>query len=116
MRLSVAILAAALCAFSAGSLAADSVDIKEVKLQRLVRSYVVEHLKDPDSAQFRNQYGLCGEVNAKNAYGGYTGYMRFMAASKDLVVFDNGELMVPSEFQKAWDMSCYTSPTGARRR
>lgn len=47
-------------------------------------------LKDPDSAKFRNLYevagmkddsgnhAVCGEVNAKNSYGGYVGYRRFM--------------------------------------
>lgn len=38
-------------------------------------------LKDPASAQFRNVkskgYSVCGEVNAKNGFGGYTGYTRF---------------------------------------
>lgn len=44
-------------------------------------------LKDPDSAKFRNvaikRYeGLrivCGEVNAKNSYGAYTGFKKFAA-------------------------------------
>lgn len=40
------------------------------------------NLKDPDSAQFRNirqpSTGVvCGEVNAKNAMGGYVGFQRF---------------------------------------
>ncbi|MGP9499594.1 MULTISPECIES: hypothetical protein [unclassified Halomonas] len=45
-------------------------------------------LKDPDSANFRDVHGIsvaedgpliavCGEVNAKNSYGGYIGYNRF---------------------------------------
>jgi len=50
-----------------------------------------QHLKDPDSGKFRNVYfvrgdktsGLskegfvCGEVNAKNAFGAYVGFSRF---------------------------------------
>jgi hypothetical protein len=43
-------------------------------------------LRDPDSAQFRdvvvygtsNKRTVCGSVNAKNGYGGYTGYYPFM--------------------------------------
>lgn len=39
-------------------------------------------LKDPGSAQFRNERLkgeiLCGEVNAKNSLGGYTGFARFI--------------------------------------
>jgi hypothetical protein len=39
-------------------------------------------LSDPDSAKFRNirqvTLGYCGEVNAKNRFGGYTGFMHFV--------------------------------------
>lgn len=49
-----------------------------------LRKPILASLKDPDSALFRNQYvgrrALCGEVNARNAMGGYTGYSRFIAA------------------------------------
>lgn len=47
------------------------------------REAVIAKLKDPDSAQFRNTRPtadglyLCGEVNAKNSMGGYTGFKRF---------------------------------------
>jgi hypothetical protein len=34
----------------------DSAEIKEIKLQRLARDYVQKNIKDPESAQFRNQY------------------------------------------------------------
>lgn len=57
------------------------------------RKSVLAELKDPDSAKFRsekllNRDGLtvdgttlCGEVNAKNEMGGYTGYKKFASAS-----------------------------------
>lgn len=45
-------------------------------------------LKDQDSAKFRNikfakgdsdgSWVMCGEYNAKNSYGGYAGFSRFM--------------------------------------
>lgn len=43
---------------------------------------VKKHLKDPDSAKFRNSYFsnngcFCGEFNAKNSSGGYVGFRRF---------------------------------------
>ena len=50
---------------------------------------VLQQLKDPDSAQFRDVFtspvlnkdgaplAICGEVNAKNSYGGYTGFQKF---------------------------------------
>jgi hypothetical protein len=53
---------------------------------------IAESLLDPDSAKFRNVYEVpasapagvpwgptvCGEVNATNAMGGYTGYKKFV--------------------------------------
>ena len=48
---------------------------------------IASKLKDPGSAQFRNvklklyidKPVVCGEVNAKNSYGGYVGFKRFIA-------------------------------------
>jgi hypothetical protein len=47
-----------------------------------------DNMRDPDSARFRNLrkvrsdfeqgWKVCGEVNAKNAYGGYVGYTSFV--------------------------------------
>lgn len=59
-----------------------------------VETAVREGLKDPQSAQFRNVKGgqnggsvtVCGEVNARNSYGGYPGFSPFiglLAAQKD---------------------------------
>jgi len=50
---------------------------------------VADSLKDPSSAQFRNvrlvpyKDGsvICGEVNAKNSYGGYVGFKDFVAST-----------------------------------
>jgi hypothetical protein len=51
-----------------------------------VRALVVYGLKDPDSAKFRpfqfvtdgsGNQKVCGEVNAKNTYGGYVGFTGF---------------------------------------
>jgi len=50
------------------------------------------NMRDPGSSDFRNLYivnvgtienpmpVVCGEVNARNAYGGYTGFVQFYAA------------------------------------
>lgn len=48
------------------------------------RGFVTAGLRDPSSAQFRNESlkpsgWLCGELNSKNAYGAYAGFKRFMA-------------------------------------
>lgn len=56
------------------------------------KGMIASSLKDPDSAKFRDvfmiedkmigdaHYGvLCGEVNSKNSFGGFTGFHRFVA-------------------------------------
>ncbi|GAB3416792.1 hypothetical protein NX774_12075 [Massilia agilis] len=48
------------------------------------RGPILEVLRDPDSAQFRNEFlgptgTLCGEVNSKNGMGGYVGFKKFIA-------------------------------------
>jgi hypothetical protein len=56
-------------------------------------------MKDPNSAEFRNWHAfqsdkgllICGEVNAKNSYGGFVGFTHFVAhASPD------GQLLSPA--------------------
>lgn len=50
----------------------------------VIRTAVEAELKDPGSAQFKwNKWNrgmtYCGMLNAKNAYGGYTGFAPFLA-------------------------------------
>lgn len=53
------------------------------------REAVAEQLKDPTSAQFRNERvvgsdkTVCGEVNGKNSVGGYVGFVSYAALRKD---------------------------------
>lgn len=46
-----------------------------------IEEAVAAELRDPSSAQFRNimegTETACGEVNAKNAFGAYTGFRKF---------------------------------------
>jgi hypothetical protein len=55
---------------------------EEAQIEAL-KSKVVDRLIDPESAKFRKltllagDKGLCGEVNAKNRSGGYTGFAAF---------------------------------------
>ena len=65
---------------------------------------LMNFLKDPDSAEVRNQNGNCGEVNSKNGFGGYTGFKRYIASPT--VVAIEGENMSSSEFQSAWNQVC----------
>lgn len=61
---------------------------------------VKSQLSDPESAQFRNVHEgverkngwiVCGEVNAKNKFGGYTGFKKFSATEKegDVLIADS---------------------------
>jgi hypothetical protein len=54
----------------------------------LLQAQVQDELKDPGSAEFADMqmyrqgqtlFTLCGSVNAKNGFGGYVGYTRFVA-------------------------------------
>lgn len=58
------------------------------KLQEAIEKSVKNELKDPDSAKFKHwiafqenedSIGACGLVNAKNSYGGYTGFFPYRA-------------------------------------
>jgi len=67
--------------------------------------------KDPGSVQFRNIFVsrsagvpvVCGEVNAKNSFGGYGGYQRFFSAGEIQVVEKD---MAAGEMDKSWDKFC----------
>ncbi|MDH0520842.1 hypothetical protein [Achromobacter xylosoxidans] len=88
------------------AVAAGPTDINEIRRQDMAKDFVLATLKDPDSAKFRNQKSFCGEVNAKNSYGGYTGFKRFIAAGKDLVVLEGDKNLARGAFQQAWEEFC----------
>jgi len=88
---------------------ADSAEMREIKMHRVARDNVNARLKDSDSAQFRNQFigkagTPCGEVNAKNSFGGYTGYKRFVASGGGLAVLEDD--MAPDQFEETWRQLC----------
>lgn len=70
------ILALGLLAYASQAPAATKAELIKAS-QEAVR----EQMKDPESARFRNMkvydITVCGEVNAKNSYGGYNGFKRF---------------------------------------
>lgn len=59
-----------------------------------------EMMKDPATVQFRRarivkKDGLrfvCGEINAKNSYGGYVGFQRFISTPQGVVIMDGDKL------------------------
>lgn len=87
--------------------------------QRAVRTEIVALLRDPGSAQFRNvrqsptSIGgakFCGELNSRNGFGGYTGYVRFLAfaapSGRMSVELDNQDGMVGAYFNASWNQNC----------
>lgn len=62
---------------------------------------VSKHLKDPSSAEFRNLTrqgsAICGEVNAKNGFGGYAGFTAFiLVEGQSLLLAPNTTKKSPS--------------------
>ena len=82
-------------------------DKKREQRQAAYLQVVLDSLKDPDSAQFRDlqwsidreQYGdsLCGWVNAKNGFGRYVGFHPFAVTAKPLKGAPEGRLILPTE-------------------
>jgi len=58
------------------------------------QSKVTSELIDPASAQFREvtDFGshVCGEVNARNSFGGYTGFVRFYVKGDEVLIGQSG--------------------------
>ena len=83
---------------------------KELAYIELHKKRIKERLKDPGSAQFRNvkvYHGVapvvCGEVNAKNSFGGYIGFQRFISGGTIQVLESD---MATDEMDKTWDQIC----------
>ena len=69
-------------------------------------------LKDGDSAKFQGVYFhqgadnfpiTCGEVNAKNSFGAYSGYQKFISGGKPELTWIEDQV---SDFEKTWDRFC----------
>ena len=83
--------------------------IEDKKAIDTAKQIITDNLKDPNSANFRdiNVYHLtnkntnetkisavCGEVNARNSYGGYAGFKKFVAVmlgDKPQVAVEDGK-------------------------
>jgi hypothetical protein len=68
---------------------APSPEVKEIDTKVEAEMNLKAGLKDAESATFRNEFVsglasgaqmLCGEVNSRNSFGGYTGFKRFIAS------------------------------------
>lgn len=77
---------------------------------------VADQFRDPSSAEFRKVfrrgYDVCGEVNAKNGFGAYVGFVRFVALqissqSNWTVIMEPNDLSDDERnFQTVWSMDC----------
>jgi hypothetical protein len=99
MKKRINFLAAALVASAAAHSSPVSVDHPEA-LDALLKQFVAAKFKDPDSVKYQNvgafkndadvvvkyqhdaEIVVCGEVNAKNSFGAYTGYTKFMISPR----------------------------------
>lgn len=85
---------------------ADEVERDNYRQLIQAESLVKQTLKDPSSADFRNSRTLnngavCGQVNAKNSFGAYTGFRNFIQKDS-IVLVDDGS----GDFDKYWNIYC----------
>lgn len=100
---------AATAAVSLAAIGADwAVSPKEASsIVRTEKERVKASLKDPESARFSSLYlakrrsdgpkeiVLCGEVNAKNSYGGYSGARAFISSPSMVYLGDQIDALLP---------------------
>lgn len=75
---------------------------------------IKQSVKDPSSVQFRGEqlhektkYGAvaCGQVNAKNSFGAYTGYKGFVVTEKDMIIYIEDGVNAKT-FASKWNELC----------
>lgn len=88
------------------------IEAKSYELIERGKEAIRQRMKDPDSAKFRAVYfhlgreGVpvtCGEVNAKNAFGGMAGFQRFISAGRQDLTFLERDV---KDFDVAWRRFC----------
>jgi hypothetical protein len=99
------LLALAAC----GKTAAQKQREDEATMTSLGEKYVKEKILEPEHAQFRNQFigkggAPCGEVNAKDAFGAYIGFQRYISVARDLTLIAHD--VPPAEFEAQWQQLC----------
>lgn len=78
--------------------------IKDGKVVALAKTLVADRMRDPEATRFKNEFSafqtksgdyiVCGNVNAKNAMGGYVGYKQFFVRIRNNEV---EALVIPDE-------------------
>lgn len=111
-----------LCGLSMSGNAAEVPEGKKLDWIAVSEQGVRAVLKDGASATFRNEYFVsfrntplvCGEVNSKNGFGGYTGYQHFIAGGDTNFIEEDFK---PGEFAGFWNQICVAkrkSPVGKK--
>ena len=86
----------------------------EPTLIDLATEHVRGSLKDPKSAEFRGVYSfqlfdaqmICGEVNAKNSMGGYTGFAPFRTSRSADGIFESVDIHSDPKMAKMTVLGC----------
>lgn len=87
-------------------------DARKIAAIEAGQQAVRRKLLDPGAAQFREVFladrggHVCGQVNAKNKFGGYVGFKRFVAGG-DGVAFEDD---APAFFDLDWQSKCFQRP------
>lgn len=82
------------------------IEINEATLQSKAKLYVSNNIERFDSVDFRNQQGLCGEVNIKNKSGISSGFQKFIVINKETIVLEVSSNMDKNDFIKLWNYIC----------
>jgi len=77
----------------------------------MARQAVMARLKDPNSADFGDVYrgssgAVCGSVNAKNSFGGFTGLTRFVSGGAATATFLESDRASQANFGDLWEKMC----------
>ncbi|MBV6325393.1 hypothetical protein [Duganella violaceipulchra] len=105
----VAVLALMAVLAACGKSAAEKRQEEAATLTSLGEKYVKEKVREPSTAMFRNQVvgkggATCGEFNAKDAFGAYIGYQRYISVARDLTLL--AQDVSPAEFEQNWNQLC----------
>ena len=86
--------------------------LKDEEWKYFAQEEITKRMKDPESVQFRDVFVsrksgaplVCGLINGKNGFGGYSGFQRFISGGKVLNILETD--MATGEMDKSWQEFC----------